>query len=157
MQHPDLVANSVIAALTAVFVVGVVHTTDPASTRGTLHPIDSRQDHVGELGFAESEAMLAKLRAQRSAETNPDRRAVYSAQLADVLVQRHQHAQALAELDEALRLFPERPELLARAALLHFALGQRARAQAALQEARSRAPELPVVQKAAAIIEGQAP
>jgi tetratricopeptide (TPR) repeat protein len=157
MQRPHLVANSVIAALTVVFVVGVVRTTDPARAAGRLHPVDSRQGHVGGLSFAEGEALLDSLRSQRAAETNPDRRAVYSAQLADVLVQRQQHAQALAELDEALRLFPERPELLARAALLHFALGQQARAQAALQKARSHAPDLPVVRRAAAIIEEQAP
>jgi len=157
MKRLDLVANSVIAALTAVFIVGVVHTTDPARTGGSLHPSDTRRDHVDGFSFAESETLLERLRAQRSAETNPDRRAAYSAQLSDLLVQKHQHTQALAELDEGLRLFPERPELLARAALLHFALGQRARAQAALQSARSQAPTLPVVQEAAAIIEGQVP
>ena len=157
MPRPDLVANSVIAVLTVVFVVGVVRTTDPARAAGHLHPVDARRGHVGGLSFAESETLLDRLRSQRSAETNPDRRAVYSAQLADILAQRQQHAQALAELDQALRLFPERPELLARAALLHFALGQPARAQAALQRARSHAPDLPVVRRAAAIIEGQAP
>jgi tetratricopeptide (TPR) repeat protein len=157
MQRPRLVANSVIAALTLVFVVGIVRTTDPGRAAGSLHPVDARQGHVGGLSFAESEALLDRLRSLRSAETNPDRRAVYSAQLADVLAQRQQHAQALAELDEALRLFPERPELLARAALLHFALGQQTRAQTALQKARSHAPDLPVVRSAAAIIEGQAP
>ena len=157
MKRLDLVVHSVIAALTLVFAVGVVRTTDPALAKGTLHPTDARLGHVGGLSFAESEALLQRLRARRAAETNPDRRAVYSAQLSDVLVQRLQHAQALAELDEALRLFPDRPELLARAALLHFALGQPASAQAALQAARSHAPDLPLVQSAAAIIEGQAP
>jgi len=157
MKRLDLVVGSVVAALAVVFVVGVVRTTDPALAKGILHPIDARLGHVGGLSFAESEALLARLRAQRSAETDPARRAVYSAQLSDVLVQKQQEAQALAELDEALRLFPERPELLARAALLYFALGQRARAHAALQGARKHAPDLPVVQRAAAIIEGQAP
>ncbi|HJX54302.1 MAG TPA: tetratricopeptide repeat protein [Polyangia bacterium] len=157
MRRFDLVVHSAIAVLTMVFVVGVVRTTDPAQAKGTLHPTDARLGHVGGLSFAESEALVQRLRARRSAETNPDRRAVYSAQLSDLLVQRLQHKQALAELDEALRLFPDRPELLARAALLHFALEQPARAQAALQAARSRAPDLPLVQRAAAIIEGKAP
>jgi tetratricopeptide (TPR) repeat protein len=115
--------------------------------------VDSRQRHVGQLSYDESENLIKGLRAQREAESNPDRRAVYSAQLADVLAQKHQHILALVELEEALRLFPERPELLARAALLHFAVGQRARAQATLQEARKRAPDLEVVRSAAAIIE----
>ncbi len=157
MKRLDLVVPSAIAVLTAVFVVGVVRTTDPAMARGRLHPTDARLGHVGGLSFADSEALVQGLRARRAAETNPDRRAVYSAQLSDVLVQRLQHKQALAELDEALRLFPDRPELLARAALLYFALEQPARAQEALQAARSRAPDLPLVQRAAAIIEGKTP
>jgi Flp pilus assembly protein TadD len=156
MPRLDLAVVLLIAALTAIFVVGVARTTDPALEDGVLHPSDTRQGHVGALSFAESEDLLTSLRRQRAAESNPDRRAVTSAQLADVLARKHQHAQALVELGEALRLFPERPELLARAALIHFALGDRARAQAALQAARARAPDLPVVRSAAATIEGQA-
>jgi Flp pilus assembly protein TadD len=157
MKRFDLVVHSVIAALTVSFVLAVVRTTDPVQAGSILRPTDNRVGHVGDLSFAQTEALLARLRAQRSAETDPARRAVYSAQLADVLVKRHHHAKALTELDEALRLFPQRPELLARAAMIYFALGQRARAQAALQAARSSSPDLPAVQMAAAIIEGPAP
>jgi tetratricopeptide (TPR) repeat protein len=151
----ERVAYSVIAALAASFAVGIVRTADPARKEGTLHPTDTRQGHVGSLSYGESERLMERLRHQRAAEANPEARAVYSAQLADGLVQKQQYVQAMVELGEALRLFPERPELLARAALIHLALGERARAQAVLQEARRRAPDLPLVRTAAAVIEGE--
>ncbi len=155
MKRHDLVAGAVVTGLFVAFSLAVVRTRDPARASGVLRPEDTRQGHLGALSFTESEDLLGKLRAQRAAAKDPQRRAVLSAELSDLLVLEHKHALALAELKDALRAFPDRPELLARAALLHHVLGQQAQAAAEISAAVHQAPDLPLVRNAAAIIEGR--
>lgn len=142
------------ALMVVVFCVAVAQTADPARSSAVLHPTDGRWRHIGSLSFAQGEELAQKLRRQRDGESNPERRAVLSAQLSDALVQRGQHQPALSELEEALRQFPNQPGLRVREAMLSFGLGQHARAAEALAAARRLGASGEMVERAATLIEG---
>ncbi len=154
MKVSTIAPSATIVVMTFAFCAYAARVQDPALVRGSFPAGDGRRHRYGDMTFAQVEALISDLHAQRDAVADPRDKALVSVQLADVYAARQLFEQAGREIDEARREAPDEPSLLVPAALVRHPLGGQPGARALLDEAARRGAGPDEVSRARSIVDG---
>jgi hypothetical protein len=143
--------------MSVAFVVASSRVADPALRPGAFAVDDRRAHRYGSLPYSQTASLIAQLRADREAATDPAQRVLLSARLSDVYAARQLFDDARREIQDALRLAPDASPVLVRAALVEHALGNDAAASALVGRAAAVDPGDSEVARAQAFLRGVSP
>jgi hypothetical protein len=146
--------GALLAIMAFAFVAAASRVGDPSDRPGAFSVGDRRAHRYGSRPYAQTASLLAQLRAEREAATDPAQRALLSARLSDVYAARQLFDDARREIHEAVRLAPDASPVLVRAALVEHALGDDAASNALLRRAEAADPADAEVARARTFLRG---